>query len=129
MRPLLFNSLRTNQPNNNRFNWLIATSLGLFHVGALAALCFFTWNALFVAIFSYWAFDIVGVGLVYHRLLTHRSFQTPKWFEYLLTICAVTAAEGGPLLWVATHRVHQKFTDANGDPHSPREGKWWSQMG
>jgi fatty-acid desaturase len=86
----------------------------------VAALFFFTLNALFVAIFLYWASAIVGVGLVYHRLLTHRSFQAPKWFEYLLIVCAVTVVEGGPLLWVATHRMHHHFTDTDGPALSPR---------
>jgi stearoyl-CoA desaturase (delta-9 desaturase) len=65
----------------------------------------------------------------YHRLLTHRGYKTPKWLEYSLTVCAVTAVEGGPLLWVATHRMHHQFADGEGDPHSPRDGKWWSHMG
>jgi fatty-acid desaturase len=126
---LRFNSPRKNQPDKNQFNWLIASFLALFHFGAFAALFFFTWRALFVAIFLYWVTAIVGIGLAYHRLLTHRSFQTSKWLEYFLTICAVTAVEGGPLLWVATHRMHHQFTDAEGDPHSPREDKWWAHAG
>jgi fatty-acid desaturase len=129
MPALRFNTPRTNRPDKYQFNWLIASFLALFHVGAIAALFFFTWNALFVAILLYWVSAIVGIGLAYHRLLTHRSFQTPKWFEYVLTICAVTAVEGGPLLWVATHRMHHQFTDVEGDPHSPREGKWWAHAG
>jgi fatty-acid desaturase len=129
MRVLRFNTPRKNEPDKNQFNWLIATFLALFHLGAFAALFFFTWKALFVALFLYWVTAVVGIGLTYHRLLTHRSFQTPKWLEYFLTICAVTAVEGGPLLWVATHRMHHQFTDAEGDPHSPREGKWWAHAG
>lgn len=129
MRALRFNTSRKNEPGKHQFNWLISTSLGLLHVGAFAALFFFTWKALFVAIFLYWLTAIVGIGMGYHRLLTHRSFRTPLWVEYFLTICAVTAFEGGPLLWVATHRMHHRFVDADGDPHSPRDGKWWSHAG
>ena len=101
----------------------------LFHVGALAALFFFTWYALFVAVFLYWVTVSLGLGTCYHRLLTHRSYATPKWFEYFLTICGVAALEGGPLLWVATHRKHHQFADEEGDPHSPRDGKWWAHVG
>ena len=43
--------------------------------------------------------------------------------------CGVTAMEGGPLVWVATHRKHHQFADKDGDPHSPRDGKWWSYAG
>ena len=128
-RALRFNTPRKEQPGKKEFNWLIATSLTLFHVGAVAALFFFTWKALFVAIFLYWLTALLGVGMCYHRLLAHRAFKTPKWFEYVLTICAVMAVEGGPLLWVATHRMHHQFVDGDGDPHSPRDGKWWSHAG
>ena len=39
------------------------------------------------------------------------------------------ALEGGPIFWVATHRIHHQKSDREGDPHSPRDGKWWSHMG
>ena len=129
MPALRFNSTRINEPGKNQPNWLISTFLVLFHVGAVAALFFFTWNALFVAIFLYWVAGSLGIGMGYHRLLTHRSFRTSKWVEYFLTICAVSAMEGGPLLWVATHRTHHQFPDEEGDPHSPRDGKWWAHVG
>src|SRR6202166_3628290 len=113
----------------NQINWVTATFMELFHVGAVVALFFFTWKAFFVAIFLYWVAGSLGIGMGYHRLLTHRGYKTPKWLEYSLTVCAVTAVEGGPLLWVATHRMHHQFADGEGDPHSPRDGKWWSHMG
>jgi fatty-acid desaturase len=65
----------------------------------------------------------------YHRLLTHRGYHVPRWLEYLLAVCATLSLEGGPLVWVATHRVHHHHTDRMGDPHSPREGGWWSHAG
>jgi fatty-acid desaturase len=129
MPELRFNGSRKNRRGKNRLNWLIASFMMLFHVGAVAAFFFFTWNALFVAILLYWISASLGLGMCYHRLLTHRSYRTPKWLEYALTICAVTAVEGGPLLWVATHRIHHQFADKEGDPHSPRDGKWWAHVG
>jgi fatty-acid desaturase len=129
MPALRFNSPRKSLSDHNRPNWLIASFMLLFHAGAVAALFFFTWNALFVAIFLYWISASLGLGMCYHRLLTHRSFKTPKWVEYFLTVCAVIAVEGGPLLWVTTHRIHHQFADKEGDPHSPRDGKWWAHVG
>ncbi len=49
--------------------------------------------------------------------------------EYFLTWCATLALEGGPIFWVATHRIHHQKSDREGDPHSPREGTWWAHMG
>ena len=89
----------------------------------------FTWKAFFVALFLYWVAGSLGIGMAYHRLLTHRGYKCPKWVEYFLTICATMALEGGPIFWVATHRVHHQLSDKPGDPHSPRDGGWWAHMG
>ncbi|MGB6131565.1 MAG: fatty acid desaturase, partial [Acidobacteriaceae bacterium] len=56
-------------------------------------------------------------------------FKTPKWVEYVLTVCGTLALEGGPIFWVATHRMHHQNTDKEGDPHSPRDGGLWAHMG
>jgi stearoyl-CoA desaturase (delta-9 desaturase) len=71
----------------------------------------------------------VGIGMGYHRLLTHRGYSTPKWLECVITTCGTLALQGGPIYWVGVHRMHHKHTDKEGDPHSPRDGKWWSHMG
>src|SRR5437879_10165989 len=110
-------------------NWGTATAMALFHVGAIAALFFVTWKALFVAMFLWWVSGSLGIGMAYHRLLTHRGYKTPRWVEYFLTVCATLALEGGPIFWVATHRIHHQYSDQNGDPHSPIDGKWWAHMG
>jgi stearoyl-CoA desaturase (delta-9 desaturase) len=71
----------------------------------------------------------VGIAISYHRQLTHRSFTTPKWLEYAMAVCGTMALQGSPTYWVAVHRMHHQYTDKPGDPHSPRDGKWWSHMG
>ena len=101
----------------------------VFHVGAIAALFFFTWKAFFLACFLWWVSGSLGIGMAYHRLLTHRGYKTPKWVEYFMTWCATLALEGGPIFWVATHRIHHQFSDHEGDPHSPVDGTWWAHMG
>jgi stearoyl-CoA desaturase (delta-9 desaturase) len=103
--------------------------MALFHVFAVVALWHFTWQGLLLALLLYWLAGGFGIGMGYHRLLTHRSYKTPKWLEYTMTVCATLALEGGPIFWVATHRLHHKYTDRLGDPHSPRDGKWWAHMG
>jgi sn-1 stearoyl-lipid 9-desaturase len=122
-------SLLRKQATEEGINWVTAVFMVLFHLGAVAALFFFTWKALGVALLLWWVSASPGVGMGYHRLLTHRGYKTPKWVEYFLTVCATLALEGGPIFWVATHRIHHKYTDKEGDPHSPRDGKWWAHMG
>jgi sn-1 stearoyl-lipid 9-desaturase len=110
-------------------NWNSAVFLFLFHIGALAALFFFSWKALASALFLTWVAGSLGIGIGFHRLLTHRGFKTPKWFEYFLTICGTLAMEGGAINWVVTHRIHHAFAEQTGDPHSPRDGRWWAHIG
>ena len=110
-------------------NWTTTAFMAAFHIGAIAAVFFFTWKALAVAVFLWWVSGSLGIGMGYHRLLTHRGYKTPKWMEYFLTICATLALEGGPMAWVGTHRVHHQNTDKEGDPHSPNDGGLWAHMG
>ena len=127
--PVMHLEALAKQPGDKDINWVTAIVMGLFHAGVVAAFFFFTWNALLVAVLLWWISGSLGIGMGYHRLLTHRGYKTPKWVEYYLTVCATLALEGGPIFWVATHRIHHKFSDQDGDPHSPRDGKWWSHMG
>jgi len=117
-----------NYPNRDKINWPTVVVFGIFHVAAFAACFVFSWRALFCALVLYWVSLSFGIGMGYHRLLTHRSYRVPKWLEYTLTVCATLALEGGPIFWVATHRVHHQFSDKHGDPHTPRDGKWWSHI-
>jgi len=114
---------------NAGFNWLTLITIAIFHVGALAAFFFFSWQRLAVMAALYILAINVGIGMCYHRLLTHRGYQTPKWVEYLMSICATLSLEGGPIFWVSTHRVHHQLSDHEGDPHTPREGGWWAHAG
>ena len=114
---------------HRKLNWSIITVLVVLHAAAIAAMFMFSWKALLASAFLYWIGNGLGISMGYHRLHTHRSYKLPQWLEYFLAICATFALEGGPIFWVATHRVHHQFSDKPGDPHSPREGVWWSHIG
>ena len=104
-------ALERKQAADNEINWVTASFMIAFHLGAIAALFFFTWKALFVAMFLWWVSGSLGIGMAYHRLLTDRGYNASKWVEYFLTVCATLALEGGPIFWVATHRIHHKYSD------------------
>jgi stearoyl-CoA desaturase (delta-9 desaturase) len=80
-----------------------------------------------------------GVTIGFHRLLTHRSFETPRPVRLLLAILGSAAAQGMVVKWCATHRRHHQHSDRPGDPHSPRlhgngmlqkvRGFWHAHMG
>ncbi len=103
--------------------------LVIFHIGAVAALFNFSWTALAITIALYWMAIGFGIGMGYHRLLTHRSYKVPKALEYFFAICGTLSLEGGPIFWVATHRVHHQNSDHDGDPHTPHDGGFWAHMG
>ena len=109
--------------------WHTTIFLALFHIGAVAALFMFNWKALVVALVLWWVSASLGVGMCFHRLLTHRGYKTPKLVEYFLTLCGTLSMEGGQINWVVTHRLHHAYADAPGDPHTPRDGGWWSHIG
>ncbi len=114
---------------NQKLNTLTTVVLVLLHIGAIAALFTFSWLNLGVAVFLYWMTIDLGISLGYHRLHTHRSYKIPLFLEYFFAVCGALTFEGGPMFWVATHRVHHQFSDKAGDPHSPRDGAWWSHVG
>ena len=109
-----------NHAGEDQINWVTAIFMGLFHVGAIAALFFFSWKAFFVACFLWWVSGSLGIGMSYHRLLTASRLQNAQVGRVCLTVCATLALEGGPIFWVATHRIHHKYSDQEGDPHSHR---------
>ncbi|MFN0168296.1 MAG: acyl-CoA desaturase [Bryobacteraceae bacterium] len=110
-------------------NWLTGIVLVIFHAGAIAALFMATWPAVIAAALLYWATLSLGIGMGYHRLHTHRGYKVPRWLEYTLAVFGTMTLEGGPIFWVATHRIHHQKSDQPGDPHSPRDGAWWSHVG
>ncbi len=109
-------------------NWKVVTGIGLLHLGATLAVLpqFFSWSGLVVALLLLQLSGMLGVTLGFHRLLTHHSFKTPKWFEYFLTCCGCLSWQGGPIQWVGVHRLHHAHSDKPSDPHSPNHGFTWS---
>jgi fatty-acid desaturase len=63
--------------HSSRLNWVTAGAFAVFHTGALAALFLFTWQAFWVALALLWITGGWGIGIGYHRLLTHRGYETP----------------------------------------------------
>ena len=118
-----------NMPKRKSLNWISAIVFGLFHVGAIAALFMFSWRNLGVALFLYWMATGLGISLGYHRLHTHRSYKVPLGLEYFFAVCGALTLEGGPIFWVATHRIHHQNSDQPGDPHSPNDGGFWAHVG
>lgn len=109
-------------------DWKVVVGIGALHLGALLAPFTFTWSGLGVMVLLCWVTGGLGITLCYHRLLTHRSFKTYRWVEYLLTSLGCMAWQGGPAQWVGVHRIHHAHSDQEHDPHSPQHGFTWAHM-
>lgn len=66
-----------------------------------------------------------SITVTYHRLLSHKAWVAPRWFEIVGTLFSTYIAVGSSIGWVATHRQHHRYTDKHGDPHSPNTQPWW----
>jgi stearoyl-CoA desaturase (Delta-9 desaturase) len=95
-------------------------------IGLLIAV-FLAWNrwvdGIDLAILAFfYVLSAGGVTVGFHRLLTHRSFQTHASIERAFAILGSLSVQGSVLDWVADHRKHHAHTDEEGDPHSPHLG-------
>jgi len=79
------------------------------------------WQDLLVFTVTYLLFGF-GITVGFHRLLTHGSFKTHRWVRLTCGVLGSAAVEGPVIEWVATHRKHHRFSDEEGDPHSPHVG-------
>lgn len=82
-----------------------------------------------VALLIFYIYHGTGITLGYHRLLSHRSFKVPHWLEYFIVSGGYLCFEGSPIYWVTNHRLHHRYSDQKGDPHSPVDGFWHSYIG
>jgi stearoyl-CoA desaturase (delta-9 desaturase) len=101
-------------------------AVALPFAATLAAAALF-WNRLvspvdLVIAAAMYLMTAIGITVGFHRLLTHRSFQTSKPLEYLFAVLGSMAVQGPVISWVADHRKHHAHTDKDGDPHSPHVG-------
>lgn len=114
-----------------RILWPYLIVLTSVHLVSLLAVIpwFFTWSGLVVAILGHFIFGMFGITIGYHRLLTHRGFACPKWFEHTLATMGMFNLQDSPARWVAIHRLHHRHSDQQMDPHTPLAGFWWSHVG
>ena len=81
----------------------------------------------------------LGITVGYHRLFTHRSFDTSMPLKVLFAVAAGMGVHGDLIGWVATHRRHHQHSDTPDDPHTPHghgdgvwgwlKGYWHSHIG
>lgn len=117
------------EAKSQKIQWDTLFWVASFHIMSIPALFYFSWQNVALALGLVWLSVSPGIGLGYHRLLTHRGFKSPRWLERLLAAFGTLALQSGPVSWVTTHRIHHAFTETDKDPHSPEKGLYWAHIG
>ena len=113
-----------------RVMWTYSAVLITTHLLALLAVLpwLFSWTGVFLVVIGHHVFGMLGTTLGFHRLLTHRGFTCPLWFEHTLAILGTCCLQDSPARWVAMHRQHHQHSDERTDPHSPLVEPFWGHM-
>ncbi len=115
--------------SGDRIAWLQASPFLAAHLAPLGALfVVVTWQAWLLCV-SLYVVRMFFITAGYHRYFAHRSYRMGRVGQFVMAAGATTAVQKGPLWWAGHHRVHHRYTDLGGDPHSPRDGFWWSHVG
>ncbi|MFL6105987.1 MAG: acyl-CoA desaturase [Marmoricola sp.] len=76
------------------------------------------WSDVVISVAMYY-FTLLGITVGFHRLFTHKSFKPNRAVKVGIAVAGSMAIQGPLVRWVADHRRHHKFSDRDGDPHSP----------
>lgn len=90
---------------------IYAGCFGVFWTGVSAAAIYTCLVAYSVRVFALTGF--------YHRLFSHRAFQTSRPVQFIFAAIGTCAVQRGPLWWASHHRSHHKYSDKIDDKHSP----------
>ncbi len=110
-------------------DWVSAIPFFAVHLAPLAA--FFvtvTWRDWVLCALLY-VTRMFCITAGYHRYFSHRSYTMGRVAQFLMALGGTSAVQKGPLWWAGHHRIHHRYTDLDGDVHSPRDGFWWSHVG
>ena len=86
-----------------------------------------SWTDFFIVLGVHWILYLIGLEVGYHKLLSHRAFNTKTWIRNILVFVGTTLSHPPVLSWVDIHRIHHSNSDKPGDPHSPwvpKKGFW-----
>lgn len=119
----------SDESGSRDIDWMRIIPFIALHLGCLAVI----WVgvsvfAVGVAVALY-LLRMFAITAFYHRFFSHKSFKTSRVVQLIFAVIGASATQRGPLWWAAHHRKHHRFADQLNDPHSPKQGFWWSHIG
>lgn len=111
--------------NPHHINWLRCMPFIFIHVACIAVI-WTGWSAtaLVACLFFFWL-RMFAITAFYHRLFSHRSYKTNRFWQFCFAVLGNTSCQRGPLWWAAHHRKHHKHSDQDADLHSPIQHSFW----
>jgi stearoyl-CoA desaturase (Delta-9 desaturase) len=107
-------------PPKGKLSYRLGLPFISVHVVAIVGVLFVGWSPFAVAaMLVLYLSRAFGITAFYHRLLAHKAYETSRPVQFLGALWANSAAQKGPLWWVAHHRSHHKNSDQPADVHSP----------
>lgn len=103
----------------NKDSWFLFIFQIVAHASLIPAIMLYDWHYFLLSLGVYFITGCFGMTMTYHRLLTHRAWTAPAWFEKFGSMCGSYGLVGSPIGWVAIHREHHVYTETDKDPHSP----------
>jgi stearoyl-CoA desaturase (delta-9 desaturase) len=129
MTAITLSKARTGRAPDEHINKTASVPFLLIHLSILTPLVmsisFKVWVICLVLCFG----RILAITSGYHRYFSHTSYPLPRVPQFLLALWGTTAAQKGPLWWLAHHRKHHRYSDTERDIHPPWKGFWWSHVG
>lgn len=92
------------------------------HIVAVYCLFSFTAFDFMLSVITYFVTGCLGITVTFHRLLTHKSYNTHQWIRNLGSLFGTLGGVGSSIGWVSIHRQHHRYSDTEKDPHSPKFG-------
>lgn len=114
---------------NTQIQWLRIFPFIALHVACFAV--FWVGVSWFAVIFMlcFYLIRMFAITAFFHRYLSHKTFQTSRFVQFIFVLIGTMSAQRGPLWWAAHHRYHHRYTDRQQDPHSSTHGFWYSHVG
>jgi stearoyl-CoA desaturase (delta-9 desaturase) len=111
-------------------NWLRCLPFIFIHLGCFAVIWTgISTTAILACLFFFWL-RMFAITAFYHRLFSHRSYKTNRFWQFIFAVLGNSSCQRGPLWWAAHHRKHHKESDQEADLHSPvQHGFWFSHVG
>lgn len=114
---------------SRQIDWLRIIPFIALHLACLAVFWVGVSTVAVLTALTLYLLRMFAITAFYHRYFSHKAFKTSRPVQFLFALLGASATQRGPLWWAAHHRKHHRHADQESDPHSPKQGFWWSHMG